>query len=590
MSGQPRRKLDAPGTASAEVARILALPRRPASIPPGVAERLTAELRTPTGTLRFWPEQAWALDEARTARGLVAMIPVGGGKSLLSAVIPTVVGAKRAVLLVPAKLKRRFLEKDYGDFSKHFRLLALDSELHVASHDDISSKKRGDLLEQLEPDCIVIDECHTFRATVTAGERSARTSRLVRYFQDVERAGKPLPGLYGMSGTIFRKSLRDAAYLTWFALKERSPLPLDWALIDEWSLAVDPLPPHEEWRRPRKTSIARLFVSPGVSGEPAVSGSAASTVETLRQAVYCRVVETHGIISVSAARLGASLNLHQREIKVPAKVKSALATLRTTWVSPDGREIDDALEFSRLIRQVALGFYYVRTWPADTSREVQTEYLAAESAWNREVRRFLSTKATRGMDSPGLLEDAARCGAWQSATYGRWAAVKCLTKPGQDTKWVDTYLIEDALEWARNNVGLVWYKHRAFEEKLRELIGAAGMDMPVYGEGESDGIDAENEDGTRSIAVSIGAQGTGWRLHRYSRNLITYVSSSADTWQQLLGRTHRPGQEADSVEAHVYLPVPECRKAFSAATNEARFSQGISGNEQKLLLVTPSFY
>ena len=75
---------------SAELDRILAVPRRTASVTSDEVASLHADLCHPTGTRRLRPIQALALAEARRANGLFAPIGVGAGKSDIALLLPKV--------------------------------------------------------------------------------------------------------------------------------------------------------------------------------------------------------------------------------------------------------------------------------------------------------------------------------------------------------------------------------------------------------------------------------------------------------------------------------------------------------------------
>lgn len=559
---------------TSEIERILNIPRRPSVIPPGVAERLSAEFRTPSGTMTLKPIQAWALDEARQAHGLLGCLGTGVGKTLLTALAPTVMESTRTVVLVPGKLKRRFIEKDHPTLSEHWRLLPLTDVLgtpgiFVASHDDISSQKMGGLLEAHNPDLVVIDEAHAFKSTVAKGDRSSRTTRLLRHWQEAEKVGKTLR-LIAATGTLFTDSLADAGILCWLTLGTSSPLPLDWALISAWAQSVDPV---------TKFGTYRQF-APSVKKLLPVGGEV--SVESLREAVQLRMSETRGIVSVKDKALGVSLYVHKRSLSLPEGMQKVMKTLRTEWRTPDGEEITDVLEFSRLARQIASGFYYKRVWLNGESKELQTEWLGAQSEYNKEIRRILSRHSRAGFDSPGLIESAILSGDYKSKTYARWAAVKDLAEPGRDTIWIDDFAAADACLWGKK-VGIIFYRHKAFGAKVAELSG-----FPLYDD-DKDTIEIEAEDGSRTIVASTGAHGTGARLHNFSNSLFTYVSSSNKTHEQNIARTHRDGQSKSVCEVWLHIYSSEASSAFSKAVEKARFVNKLQNSDQKLLIADYTF-
>jgi hypothetical protein len=59
--------------------------------------------------------------------------------------------------------------------------------------------------------------------------------------------------------------------------------------------------------------------------------------------------------------------------------------------------------------------------------------------------------------------------------------------------------------------------------------------------------------------------------------------ASGKTWEQLLGRTHRPGQMADEVEVTVRLGHYTARDQLRQATADAKFITATTGQFQRLL-------
>jgi len=122
---------------------------------------------------------------------------------------------------------------------------------------------------------------------------------------------------------------------------------------------------------------------------------------------------------------------------------------------------------------------------------------------------------------------------------------------------------------------IVWYQSRAVEEALRE------RDMMVYGAGQNPPMQGH------TCAMSIAAHGVGKNLqHGWSKQLILETPSSGKVWEQLLGRTHRPGQEADVVEAVVYQHTRAYSGALCKSVEDAEYIQDTTGSRQKLLFCT----
>jgi hypothetical protein len=129
--------------------------------------------------------------------------------------------------------------------------------------------------------------------------------------------------------------------------------------------------------------------------------------------------------------------------------------------------------------------------------------------------------------------------------------------------------------------GIVWCEHVFFARRLAQLTGAT-----YYG---ANGLSDSGESITvvepgKPIIASIQANATGRNLQMFSSNLITSCPTSAATMEQLVGRTHRDGQEADEVTVDILLGCREHGDAFQRALDGARAAADVLGHDQKLLL------
>ena len=548
---------------SADLTRIRALPRRSPTPDPAVTADYAARLKTPAGTMTLRPLQAMALRDAFECRGLVAALGVGEGKGLLGLLLPTVLEARVTVLLVPAALRYQMCDVMYPAYAPHWRLpfLAPDAEpvtdahpegvVHVVSYSMLSSIRFQDVLARLKPDCIVCDEAHS-----VADYGAARTKRFRTYVRGARSSGV-LQSLCLMSGTILSKSITDVAPLAGLALGSASPWPLDWNTLQEWAGALDP------------------------GGFPANPGALTCFRVTPTQSVLegfrDRVTHTPGVVVSQGNTLATSLVIGTRAVRVPKAVSAVLAAARETWCMPDGTNIDDALTFSRHVLELACGFYYRRTWPRGESLETQRVWLDSRSAWYREVSNYLSQSARAGCDSLALCEQSAARGDLGWTNYVTWAQVRDTAKPDREAVWFSEFLLEDAVRWGAISPGIIWYEHDAVGRKIAELGG-----HPLYDGGSVQDQEIAKETGSRTIVASVNAHGTGKNLQIHSRSLITSATPSGKVWEQLIGRTHREGQQADAVSVAVYLHTPELVSVFERARVNARFIQDALGAWQRL--------
>lgn len=542
---------------SAEFDRIIKLPRRLLKL--DEVEDLTPAFLRPDSQCsiqecpikQLLPIQSAALWEAERASGLFGAIGVGGGKTLLSLLLPAAFGSKVSVVLVPPILKAKALA-DKEHLGLHFCI----SDPHIVSYSELSSVRGSDVLQRIRPDLIVADEAHALK------HRSAtRTKRFLRYMRE-----NPGTRFCALSGTMTDKSLLDYAHLIELALRKGSPLPIGYMELLDWSEALDP----SDCPRPPGV-LLRLC---GEDQKP--SDSATDLQTAAREAFHRRLVETTGVIVTGEGSCRASIIIRGRFPTLPASVRNALALLRRTWAIGD-EEFSDAPSLYRAARQLALGFYYRWDWPGGVKDE---EWLRARSIWHRAVRGVLSHRARDGLDSPFLVAQAASRGDLrpdERAAWEGWDSVRSRPQPPTVPVWLDRFAVEDAATWGLEKPGLIWCEQGAFGQAVANKLGA-----PWHGGGTGDSL--RQEDGSRTVVLSVRAHSEGHdHLKSMDRALFTCPPVSGKTWQQAIGRQHRPGQVADEILIDVYQHSPELREAFTDALENARYVQSSTGQAQKLL-------
>lgn len=584
---------------SPDLKRIVELPRRAQPDLEKIAEELTARLKTPEGTMKLRPIQAWVLHEAPLVNGLIGNISVGSGKELCGLLMPMVMpppvredGSKeplRAVLFIPPALRAQLFERDWEFYGKHWRLpnLAGGSKfvpgrpvLHVVAYSELSNTKASRLLENINPDLIICNEMQNLKH-----KTAARTKRFLRHYADHHHTR-----LVGWTGTLITNSIKNAAHLCALALDENSPMPLHPPTVEEWASALDP---HD------------FYYNPGALRNLCEKG------EDIRRGFRRRLTDTQGFISTPDNQLGTSLIFYERKApELPQTIKDSLTKLRRNpeiggWVRPDGEEFRDSLRVVECARQLACGFYYFWAYPKGESEELITEWFQRRQSWNRELRQKLKL-AQPFLDSDKLCENAAArfvdggcvgclrgprephsrgCPEseehplWESRTYEAWHEIEDKVYHEQRVKWESDYLLEDVKEWANEKPGIVWVEHAATGHRLEKLTG-----LRYYGGGEKSNSEIIQENGKRSIIVSIDAHHFGKNLQgAFWRNLILTVSSDAAQLEQLIGRTHREGQPEDEVEVHLYQHTAELKNSLENARTKARFLNDVLGSPQKLV-------
>lgn len=528
-----------PVTNSAELQRVLKIPRRQLIEDPELIDKLTAKLKQPGGTMRLRWIQAAALSEAAKNDGLFGMIGVGFGKTLTTLLLPEVMNSKKAVLLVPAQLKKQLRREIDTLYSKHFKI-PLD-RLSVYSYHDLSSAKFAEALQEAKPDLIILDEGHKLKAAT-----SARTKRFMRYMRK-----NPGTRLAVLSGTLTKKVM-EYAHLLELALRKNSPLPDRYYELQDWAGALDTKP-----RDPRAPGALKKFCEEG---------------ETVRQGFRRRLIETPGVVATSQSSLGTSLVVRCLKPKPPKEIQDALKELEKTWAI--GKlELTTAIEMSRALRQVSGGFYYVWDWGGEPNQA----WLDARSEWSCAARDFLRRRSRAGLDSRLLLREALHSGKLKDRyllkTLQTWEAIKDTEDPKTKPIWLTEWILDEAEKWAKKHKkGVIWTSHGA-TEKAFEARG-----FPVYGQGKDSSIATEP-----IIVCTIGSQREGKNLQdRYSKNLILSIPSGGDVLEQLIGRTHRAGQAEDEVLVDWFGHTGILTNAFQTALEYAKDQEETYGQRQKL--------
>lgn len=513
---------------TAELKRILALPKRdPEQLGALIADALTMRLKRPGGTMKLWPMQALALAECVDFGGAMVLLPVGEGKTLITYLLPELLKVNNAALLVRAAL----LAKTYNDFNKledHWR----GNMPIVLSYERIS--RHEDTLNRFKPDLIIADECHKLK-----DPKAACTRRVYRYMRD-----NPATAFVGLSGTVAQRSFKDYWHLQQWALpQDLQPLPRPYKEMETWSEALD-----------SKLKVRRGLGALKVFGDD---------MPAARKAFGERLRLTPGIITVQNPEVRASLTIELVTLKVP-EIEKHLNEMRRTWTTPGGQEFCEAVDLWRHARELANGFYY--KWEP----EPPAKWLQARSDFMKFVRDRL--RSSRKLDTMAQVvkehADAFEIMEWKEI------------EPTFKIKTVPVWINEDVpiyvRRWVVDNKGLVWCEHRATGNYLIDC------GIHFYSNNGLNQFNDHIDHCKHSAAVSVKAIGEGFNLQRYNKNLVLNCTPIGSAWEQMIGRTHRQGQEADNVHVEVLITCEEQKAGFWQAVKDAHYVQDTTGQRQKL--------
>lgn len=505
-------------------------------------------------------------------------------------------GAQRPVLVIPAKLRSK-TEHEFQRLYTEWRGPPLPNGIRIVNYEQLS-RDYGDeqlrdgrgrpmgLLELSGTDLIICDEVHRLK------NEGAACTRKMRHFMNAY----PDTPFVGLSGTITNKSILDYAHILVWCLKNRAPVPRSYTTLHEWANAIDVKVKDED----------RLEV--GALLELADTNDVATLdpLTAARRGYRRRLIETPGIVAYSKEYDGASLFVREITDGTPAaeggaehKVRfgyneaseKAFADLRA-WKRPDTSTIPDGMTAWRHARELALGFNYLWSpWPPLPWKNARAE-------WHKTVRAVLANN-NRGFDSekqvalacsgslhPSELHDRATRERWAEhrRKYAEWQAIKPTFTPNKVPWWIDEGPLQWCAAWMRSHKGIVWVEHIDFARRLAQLTGA-----PYFGEG---GIDVAtrrtieqarpNRDGSIIASIESNKEGRNLQEH-WCENLITSAMSTADAWEQLLGRTHREGQLSDEVSCDVIVGCREQAEAWLGAKIKSQYIVDTSGLPAKIL-------
>jgi hypothetical protein len=552
-----------------DIRRILALPRRSPEPTQELADALTELLRVTDrcegvpdvnglcsvceAPMRLKPLQALALHDIGVCRGGFLSLDVGEGKTLISLLAFYVLGSTRSLLMLPANL----IEKTRREQAKLMRHWLIPNHILPMSYQMLGRVPSATWLEDVfVPDLVVFDESQKVK-----DPDSAVTKRFERLFRK-----RPETCAVAMTGTIMRKSIKDFAPSLVWCLKDGAPVPRTKHEQDEIALALDEKVDDE---------FARLAPGPllklATPEEIATYGEAVAA----RRGFKRRLRETPGV--VCSAETGTDVGDVKLTIRpfyyaLSSKTHAYFQMLREDKQTPDGTDIMEAVEVWRHARELALGYYQIWDPPAPEP------WRKARKEWYGFVREILSRSRT--IDSPEHVAMFCDAGKLDGEKLAAWRAIEPSYTPSPKAFWHDDSALHAAAAWMREP-GIVWVEHVAFGERLAQMTGAK-----YYGpKGKAaDGEFIDDADPRRAVIAAVKANREGRNLQRkWWRNLVTAPTEGADLWQQLIGRTHRPGQSAPEVVVDIFLGCAEHARAVAKARLAAASIRDTVGSQSKLL-------
>jgi hypothetical protein len=539
-----------PVRSSPDFERIKALPTREWHGNGQIASLMEDWLRLPGSQAKLRPEQVAALSELHDQDGVFGIISVGGGKTLISLLAPVVIEAKRPLLLLPASMIQP-LKREAQKMAKDWRIAR---NLTLLSYEMLSRVTHVNFLDTLKPDLIIMDEVHKVKDT-----RRSRARRIRRYLAANSGGCKVL----AMSGSITARSIFDYWHITRWCCPINTPLPRDFTTLSEWSEALD-----------QKVMLRR---PPGVLTQLHTDAKGSDALALARDAYSKRLTQTPGVVASRNEVPSAGLILQCTYPVVNRSVlEPAFRCLREKWELPSGIPFESALDLWRHCRELSTGFYYEWLYPPPK------DWLAARKAWSTICRHFLNN-ARGNLDTPMAVAQAIdKHLIDDKGALEVWRKIEPSFKPITIPHWVDDSLVKYAEKWAKLSGGLVWTEFKAFGERLSGVSG-----IPYFSQNACSATGKHILDHKGAAILSVSSCSTGLNLQeKWADNLLASFPPNGKSLEQLLGRTHRPGQTEDDVSVEIPLVCIESWRGLERACQDAKYIQETTGAAQKLIYAT----
>lgn len=292
----------------------------------------------------------------------------------------------------------------------------------------------------------------------------------------------------------------------------------------------------------------------------------------VRAGLARRVAESRGVCASGSETPDVPLIIEILDFPEAPVISKARIRLQETWARPDGEELVTAIEVAEVDRQLRLGGYYA--WTVEPDRE----WLRARRAYKKAQREWITNHPLNVIDSPERLERAILRGEIAMNEAVSWFAIRPRAEePPKEWRTIDD---GPCVQWSAMTslAPCVYFATRiGFAERLTYL----NPHVPYFGAGKDAARDILKEDGSRSIVASLGAHGTGRNLQAFSTAVLLDPGPSGATWEQTLGRLHRPGQRGAEVR---YLISSAWADEAQRALANARWLATSLGQPQRLLI------
>lgn len=515
---------------------------------------------------------------------LFGNIGVGWGKTYIGLLARAVTRSKRCLLFVPSDLVTQLTQDDIPKLEKELgiyldwctldgvpmadRAKMMDKHsLTIIPYSLLSTQDTYDILEASFADLIIFDEAHYLKDI-----KSARTRRLIAYWH------KNLEiNLVFLSGTMSKKSLLDYHHMITRGLHKFSPLPYSWhdiSIIQE-ATAFD-----------NDAKYTTCF--PLCEINPALN-LGGGMVETQKAKEFIKVLLKSSPCVILTGDQSVDCSMHVDMIDNVSLPKSLIETIEqvdTSWLSPNGDLIEDAILKYGVCSQLSDGFWYRLFWKSGTPQWA-IDLFALKREVESAIRSFILKKHRDKLDTPLLVYQALsrkdeRCREFQSI-YDNYIAFKAKNEGeyerDRETIWVDKSKENIAVDWAKKRKkGIIWYHWDATGHSLFERLKKEGIDViHCFADCEFETLKKE------CIQLMSFSHLKGRNLQHQYENLFYNCPTNAAMLEQGMGRTHRQGQLEDCINYWFVLATKQDKEMFQNVMLQAKYLKDTL-NDQKILI------
>ena len=601
---------------------------------------------------RLLSKQAEALAAYELYTGPFLPIGVGGGKTGISLMIPEKAfrdkGMRKMLLIIPSNMAHQLINIDIPfwvkrtpisypihlligrTMKKRQQIAKLGRPgLYIMGDGQLSSQDASELLEQISPELIVVDEAH-----IISSRTSARAKRVQRILDTCT------PEFVPMSGTITSKSLMDYLYLAKHSLRENCFLPRSSTMAMEWAELLDA----EVTKNVNDTSHWRPGIlkplldwaqnERGIKLSKGIAGFRDAYAE--RMATAPGVVTSGGELDLPGTMTFKNERIPYAELDtIPGwdKVQELGQQVDELYITPNGDELDHAMLAWKWQYQIyGAGFYTELVWPSsdflsqkygfshyeseDIIVKAQT-HLEAGNEYHKFLRNWLQEKGRPGLDTPLLVgrdmyvNQDTNVGPSLYAYWSDWKdtefeQLKTISKSRDTDEYgrlrnavrLCDFKIQRAVKWAKSvqsnlkrgkkslgRGGIIWFYHNEIGEWAYEELVKAGVDplyCPAGKQHDASIIDTKNHD--RIILASIGAHHKGKNLQYTHKQFLLQWPRASNIAEQLLGRQYRQGQKADDVETWTCNCTEWDDLIFAATLNDSLYIHQTTRTPQRMII------